>query len=674
MAKTKHVPMTDETLLASLATEKSTADYQGVNILTYQREQADRQYAGQATDGLEAFTGMSSVIINATRPVVTTLTTYLSKIFCADKDTVVFTPTDPRLSPVAKQAMKIVNHVIHKENNGYNVLNGAARDAALHKNAVAKVTWDETPVVKFKEFTDMSEDEIDAVMVELEEMGGTVSIDEKDEDTGSYTIRCEYPRGLPHIELLPPEEFLINEGAARINDNNGITRYVAHRKIMHTGDIQAMSDNMGWDQDIYALAAATGGDTLDHEYETLNRHASDGTYNYISEGSGEGALRQLELTESWIKGDLEGTGKTVWIHTFTIGNNLLFKEEWSGPLPFASFCYFPIEHKFYGLSVWDILKDYHRTMTGLYRSEVDMRVQQNSFRIIADPRFVDARILQSGRPGVVPARPGFDPSHVMTIPTPSGSPNTIQLIEELWKQVEREIGINPLTGAISSDVEKSGNDAAKTSMVIDNASAKVEEYSRRFAEDFVKEIIWLVYDLLITNSDKTTVKALVNKVTPDMPQFLAGELPLDKASLSAKVGLGHLTTQQKVTALNAIKIMQQEMEAINPGAIPVDKKLGLAYEMTKALGYENVYDFLPTPEEAQASIQAAAEAAQQQQPDPLLQLQAAKMQAETKKIESETAENIVDAEVKGRKQSLEEQATAAEIAIEMQQGRGAEIG
>ena len=672
MAKFKHTPMTDEELLAALAYEKSTADYQGVNILTYQRQQADRSYAGLLTDGLEATTGMSEIQINVVRPIVNTLTTYMSKTFCSDQETVVFNSADPAMSQAAKQAMKLVNHVIHKENDGYSILNGVARGAALHKNAIVKIVWDETPVVKFKEFSGMDEDEIDYVLTELEEMGAEASIEEKDKETGDYVVRCEYPRGMPHIELLPPEEFLINEGAGKINDNNGITRYVAHRKIMYVGDIQAMFP----DEDIMSLAASVGGDSLDHEYETLNRHASDGTYNYISQSSGEGTMRQLELTESWIKGDLNGSGKNVWIHTFTIGNNLLMKEEWEGPIPFTSFCYFPIQHKFYGLSVWDVLKDYHRQSTGLMRGLVDNININNSPRLIADDRFIDKRTLQSGRPGIIPARPGFDPSNVMPVPVNPANPLTIEALKWIESQVEKEIGINPLTGAISTDVEKSGNDAEKTSMVIDNASAKIEEYARRFAEEFLREMIWIVYDLLINNSDKTTIKALVQKVTPDMPEFLAAQAPLEKSSLSAKVGLGHMTAQQKVTALSQLKVMQQEMEAVNPGVIPIDKKLNLAYEMSRALGYMNVYDYLPSPEEAmqahKATMQANAQAAQQ--PDPLVELQAGKLSAEIEKIKSETTENIVDAEVKGRKQSLDEQNAAAEIAIEMQQGRGVDIG
>ena len=72
---------------------------------------------------------------------------------------------------------------------------------------------------------------------------------------------------------------------------------------------------------------------------------------------------------------------------------------------------------------------------------------------------VNERDLQSGRPGIIRATAGFDPKDVMTLPTPQGSPNTLAILEYLDKEIKAQLGIDPLNGAISSDVEASGNDA-----------------------------------------------------------------------------------------------------------------------------------------------------------------------------------------------------------------------
>ena len=70
-------PMTDDEIVNHIQQEKSEADYDGTNILSYQREQSTRAYNGvEFPDGLEPTTGMSSVVINKIQPAVETLTTY----------------------------------------------------------------------------------------------------------------------------------------------------------------------------------------------------------------------------------------------------------------------------------------------------------------------------------------------------------------------------------------------------------------------------------------------------------------------------------------------------------------------------------------------------------------------------------------------------------------------
>ena len=180
------------------------------------------------------------------------------------------------------------------------------------------------------------------------------------------------------------------------------------------------------------------------------------------------------------------------------------------------------------------------------------------------------------------------------------------------------------------------------------------------------------FDLLVKHAEDNTVQAMVDVVTPDQP-FLAAEHKLDKTALSVTVGLGHLTTEQKLSALQMAKQAQLGYEAAGI-MIPMEQKLKLDVDTLKTLGLENAYDYIPTPEQLAQEQAKLAEAAATQQPDPLAQLEMMKLQTEIKKMESETTENVVDAEVKAKKQALDEQKAAAEIAIEMQQGRGASIG
>ena len=159
----------------------------------------------------------------------------------------------------------------------------------------------------------------------------------------------------------------------------------------------------------------------------------------------------------------------------------------------------------------------------------------------------------------------------MQVPTPQGgSGEASSMLQYIDKEVIAQIGIDPVTGLVSTDIEKSGNDAAKTSQTIDNASAKIETFARELAETGMRDMIWAVYDLMVQN----------------------GTLPeseLDRSDLKAKVGLGHQTLQQKAQAAQAIIAQQVALESspVAPMPIPPAFKLEASKNLARVLGEED---------------------------------------------------------------------------------------
>ena len=654
--------MDDDKIVQFIQQEKAESDYDGTSTLSYQREQSTRAYSGvDFPDGLQPTTGMSSVVINKVQPAVETLTTYVAKPYVSDKEPVVFTPTNGALGPVADQTSMLANYVIHKANPGYNIISRWIKDAAINKNSIVKWMWDTTTTSFTETYENISEVELNVILQQKEELGYEVDIMESESKTemvlvanpqtgeqieveqtsSKYVIRCTHAKGLPKIENVPPEEFLINNDATSLSRDDNLTRFVCHRKLMYVGDVIAMFP----DVDMSEITSGSGSDYLEFDYEAQNRGSFDGTYSIRGSDRGEGALKQVELTESWVKIDVKGDNTLDWYHCFTVGNTMLSKEVWDGPIPFASFCFFPIPHKFYGLSIYDKIGDAFRTITALTRGEVDMTNQRNTFRLIADPRFIDQRDLQSGRPGIIKARAGFDPNSVMALPTPSGSGgNVAPMLAYLDQYIHSQLGIDPLTGAISTDVEKSGNDAAKTSQVVDNASAKVETYSREFSEA-MRQLIWGVTWMLIEHKDEPSVMKLVNELTPNAP-FLLGqegmENALSMADLTAKVGLGHLTQQQKLVGVQSIMAEQSRLEQTGV-LLPPAKKLAVSMELCKAVGYENTQDFFPSPEEVQGMQQQMQAMIQQAQQEGIqIGMQQAAQQVEQQKTLAEVQKIAAD--------------------------------
>ena len=633
--------------------------------------------------GLQPTTGMSSIVDNKCQPAIESLTNYLTKVFCSDTDTVVFSATTEEMYPAAEQITKLVNHVIHKQNDGYKVLNRWIKDAAINKNGIVKITWDETPEM-FKEEFEGTEEALSIILSEREASGYEYEVIEKEaltntieitdqesnealeisEETMRFVVKFTRMKGMPKLSNVPPEEFLINEGATDIN-NDPKTRFVCQRQMMSLGDVKQMFPE--FDEEDLIGAGESGDGYGVYDYERTNRHAFDGTYDYTGTDPSTGPNRLIVVNESWIKADVDGDGVAEWRHTMSAGSTLLMNEEWFGDIPFASFTFFPIPHKFYGLSVYDKIQWYHRASSMLLRSEIDLRLLQNTYRIIANPKEIDMRDLQSGRPGIIKAKPGFEAKDISVLPTPNGAGNTVQMLEYLHKAIVGQVKVDPNTGAISSDVEKSGNDADKTSQVVDNASAGIEAFSRELADTGLRDAIWQITKLMIENSQSDSIKRLVAKVTPKTPVLLIAEDGMteyfDKDDLTAKVGLGHQTTVQKMRGAQAIVQAQAALEAspIAPTPIPYKFKQAANMELTKALGFEDAAKFFPSPEEVKAEEDRQAQMAQQQAAAQQQMVQA-QMQEESQNNESKrqleaakAQEASVKAEGAQRAQQLSEE-------------------
>ena len=140
----KQASLSDEELASLIRQELTFIETDSWSLLSQQRINSTAQFEHTINYDHKFTEGLSNVIMNFTGPAVDTLSTYLTKIFCSDKDTVVFNPTQPQLQSAADQAMKMVNNVLHKKNNGYKVFSSCFKDAGINKNSVMKITWDET--------------------------------------------------------------------------------------------------------------------------------------------------------------------------------------------------------------------------------------------------------------------------------------------------------------------------------------------------------------------------------------------------------------------------------------------------------------------------------------------------------------------------------------------------
>ena len=656
----KHPKVTDDELLGIIKSEAGHEDSDSDSLLSQQRKDSVICYQGGISPGLGASTGGSSTIFNLTQPAVDTLATYMTKIFCSDDDTVMFVPSDSKLAPIAKMVTRVINDIIHKDNNGYEIMNRWFKDAGINKNGIVKAFWDDTPISHKETYTGTGE-EIKSWMQEQESAGFTVDILSRETETKvltaesdteilevsenktTYTCKLSKEGGKVQYLNVPPEEFIINGNARGIN-NDTYTRFVGHRQILHLSDVMLAFPKA----DAEGLLRSNA-DDLNGEAD--NRGILDGTDD-ILDNSVQDTLAQIEVMECWIRADRDGDGFAEWRHCFVSGSELLLDEEWFITIPFGSFTYFPEPHKFFGKSVYDRLKGYQLAKTALGRSGVDTSVRKNTFQGIFNPRSLNKRDINSGRPGWHPSKTTFNANEdVFVLPSHQGAGGSdLAFMSYIDKEVIAQIGIDVGTGMVSADIEKSGNDAEKTSMTIDNSSTKIEGYCREFAETGLADIVFVTLEMLIEHGKLE-------------------DYGLHKRDLRAIVGLGHQTQKMKLQGLQAIQASHIAMEAStgNPVQIPAKNKLALGRALAKATGFPSDVEFYPTDQEVTTErerITADAEKANAAQ----MKIQEIQIKETTQNNESlrllqeaKALEAKVKAEGAERKQKLDEESKVVDM-------------
>ena len=276
----------DNEILALVEGEvNSSSGYQDSEI-SAQRERAMEYFYGEPFGNEEE--GRSQVVVTDVQDTIMWMMPPLMRIFTAGDKVVRFQPEGPEDEAVAEQATRYVNHVFHKQNNGFMILYNLFLDALINKVGIVKHYWEELEKVTSEDYENLSDNEF--ALLEQEEnleldqhtemikmvpsqdpmTGQVVEIEEKTHDAVFLRRSTE---GKVTIENVPPEEFLISVGAKTIDD----AKFICHRSYKSRNDLIAL----GFDPEIVeglAASSSVGGITTSEEY--MARHSYDSTKIY----------------------------------------------------------------------------------------------------------------------------------------------------------------------------------------------------------------------------------------------------------------------------------------------------------------------------------------------------------------------------------------------------------
>ena len=643
--------LTDEELISRVNSE--IADAIGYNdTVSDQREKAMEYYYGLPM-GNEV-DGRSQYVDSSVMDTIEWIKPSLMRVFASGDEMVTFAPHGPEDVEAAKQATDYVNYIFTKDNPGWEILYTWFTDALLQKNGIVKCWWDEYEDWNREEYNGLDEQEFNALIISpsIEVVEHTPYQDDYGMKHDVVLSRQSYV-GKVRIENVPPEEFLISREAKSIED----ARFTCHRVLKTLSELRVMYP----DEDLDPQELGSGEDMHSYDEERMARFEfddsrglpwSDGNVN-----SEDDSLQTYWLHESFMRMDYDEDGIAELRKVCSVGQKVLANEP-IDRIPFVSLTPVKIPHKFFGMSIADLVMPIQEIKSVLMRNLMDNMYNQNFGRYAVLEGQANLDDLLTQRPGgVVRVK---SPNAIMPLATPQLEQSSFSMLDYLDNLRESRSGVNKFSQGLNENALTSHTTATAVAATMTAAQSRVELIARCFAETGVKELMKTIYELVLKNQDHQRVIMLRNKWVPVRPDMWK-----DQYDCTVSVGIGNGNRDQQLMHLTTM--LQFAGDAMRGGLKIINEKnmYNMGAALIKNMGFQNVDDFLTDPDSVppQPDPREQMEQAEMQLKQKELEIKAADIQVKQMKIQQDAAEAQVDAQLK-----------VAELNLEAQQGRGVALG
>lgn len=617
MAKMK----TDELESLLSAYQHSAVGAMGSSVSKSRADLMERYTARPYGDEVD---GRSSVVDTTVRDTVESIKPELLDIFLGGDRAVEFTPVGDEDVAAAKQETDVCNHIFLQKNNGFMVLYDWFTDALVQKNGYIKRYWDERKRVEIEEYEDLSPDEAQQLLAEIESTSDKVEFLERsgglDEETGeieplSVKIKLTTTERDYKVEAVPAEEILVSPQWKSVFLAG--CPFVAHRPQLTASDLIEMGfDKKEIDElpeHVVQLRTEEGQTRfgIDQDAETaLNRKNP--------------AMRNVLVYENYIRVDRDGDGVAEMLQIFTGGENgkILKRKgrlaiEQVADAPFEVLSSLPIPHKHYGMCVAELVEDLQKIKTVLTRQLLDNVVGSNSPDVVVDEKAANADTItaleQTGMGRIIPVE---GPNAVTPLPIPQTAGQSLQAIEYVDSLKEARTGVTRYNQGM--DADSLNKTASGVRQIMSASQKRILMIARIFAETGFKSLFQNMHrDLRAGPLKQLAVKMNDQFVTVNPRTWRS------RTDMVANVGLG--TGDRDIQITRLMQILAEQKEGLASGVVTYQEIYQTYKRILELSGFKDTSSFFKSPEAV------SQQPPQESQPDPgmvLAQIEAQKNQAQ----------------------------------------------
>ena len=569
--------------------------------------------------------GRSQVVTSEVADTIEWILPDLLRVFTTTDEAVEFQPMEENDEEAAKQESDAVNYVFYKENKGWLSFYTWFKDALLQKNGILKCYWEETEKEEREEYKGLTDDEM-VMLLEDPELKVIESSDPyliningiPTEATDIVCIRTSV-EGITRVIPVPPEEFLISRDAYNCYPESA--RFCAHR-VRKTAT-QLIEE--GYDPKIVDTIPSDEGYSYNDERIT-RRHLEDETPD-TEVSTMDRSMRTFWITECYLKVDYDNDGIAELRKVTRAGDHLLDNEP-VDRIPFHSVTPVILTHKFFGLSISDLVEEIQKIKSTILRSVLDNFYITNNREKVVNER-VNLSDLLTSRPGGIKRVSGETEvqSAIMELNINPIGADGYALMEYMDKIKRDRTGVDENTQGMSPDVLARINNGVLAAST-EAAKQRIALIARIFAETGVKSLFLHIHELM----QKHQTKAKWMRIRGKWAEINPSEWR-KRENMTVNVGLGTGSREQQMMgAGQLLEIQQKVVENGGMGVLTTPSRIYNGLEkFVESMGFKSAETFFLDPESKEA--QQLKQQKGPPKPDPSQQAIEATLKIEMGKIQ-----------------------------------------
>jgi len=552
--------------------------------------------------------GRSQVVSTEVFDTVEWILPSLIRVFASTDKSVEFEGTNKEDQQGAEQATDACNYVYWKQNPGFLNTYSWFKDALLMKNGAVKWYWEKKVEVKRERYEGLTIEQIQLYLLNkpgINIVGQSARPDplaQQDPRVAAavglgqmqmpmvYDIQIEFKDevGKVCIVPIPPEELLVSRSQnSLILDDCPFVEHLCKKTLSWCRD-------QGWVfEDNEVMGSAPTNVEMSPEAVERRKLNEDSVVQPVSDNTSDPSQRTVWVRETYCLVDFDGDGIAERRRIIRAGDKVFENEPCEG-VQIAAITPNIIAHRFFGMSVAEMVMDLQLLKSTLWRSMVDNLFHTNNQGHIvlasADGR-VQANIddLLNSRPGRIIRE--YAPNAVRAETVPWVGHQTFPMMEYIDQQGQNRTGANNLTQGLDAD---SLNKTARGAVLAQNKmQEKIELIARIFAECGFKPLFKGIMLMLAKYQSRPMMFRLRNEFVQYDPRGWSTQY-----DMNINVGLGTGNKDQQAQHLLAIFQQQMSMAAtpFGPMLVQPQNVYATLTKFVENAGFKNVEEFWTNPQ------------------------------------------------------------------------------